>query len=82
MLDRDVGKMKYLLPPEERSTSIFLRPLLIKICLDPDICLMLEPKILEVFNVMESPFHLVASTQLATYLVDIGNFYLFLQNKV
>lgn len=77
MFDRYVGKMKYLLLPEERSTPIFLRPILIKICLDPDRCLMPEPKVLEVLNVMESPFHLVASTQLATYLVDIGNCYLF-----
>lgn len=54
-------KMKYLLPSEERSTPIFLRPVLIKICLDPGMCLMLEPKLLELLNVIESPFYLVAS---------------------
>jgi len=74
--------MKYLLPPEERSTFVFVRPLLLKIYLDPDFCLMLEPKILGVLNVTERPFHLVASTQLDTYLVDISKCYLFPQNNI
>lgn len=78
MFDRYVAKIKCLLSLEEKSTPIFLRPVRIKICLDSDICLTLESKVLEVLKVMKSPFHLFPSTQLATYLVDIGNIYFFL----